>query len=749
MKTMKKVISVLLLVGMLASLCVTSAYADEPTTPSLSISVPSVASSETITGTATFGGGANASDYTITWHYSGSVGGATATAVADSGKGDTDIQWISDRLVNGSQVYATAVKDGETVPSLTSAPVMFYYNDMVSSVSVTPSSATLTKDDNISLTAAALAGTASLDITGKTVTWAANPDVLSFTAGAITTATVKADATVNNNGTVSVTATIDGVASSAATITLSVPAAPAPVTPVTLNSVTVTDNGDGTYTATPNFSDGASYPVTWSWSAAPATGITINNSTTATCTPVNTTTDPKTFNLTASAIYNGGTPVQSTATSVTLAGNPKSMSINYVGNLYAGGQEIILSAVSEGTTITPANSVTYSITEGAAFADLSGNKLTTKTVGGTVKVSASCTGYTLAEELTLVIADGISFKLAEGDSHLVAGAGGTKTLVAYYTLDTAQTPITGVTWALASAGSNNIATLSGSTVTAGSTYGTVSYKATLAGKELSGTVSVVVDPAPGDIDFSISVNSNNTHNDVTKFNTLTTRGGVLSLWASNAYNKDTKATVPGKFSFVYVPGTGYPHDGISLTDKGDGTASVYGRYNGSYAIYVTFTPDNTALQPVVKPFSVNVKYTPAITSGNYGVWDGVNGLSFIVNDSYYNYNGKVFVDGHELSNTNYVCQSSPDGQILVTLTPAFISWLRQYYNGNGIHTISIGNKLADNATGYFKTWGTASSFNGVKTGDDSNLALWAVLLGVSAVGAVTAVVIYKRKKSKS
>lgn len=747
MKTMKKVISVLLLVGMLASLCVTSAYADEPATPSLSISVLPVGKDATITGTATFTE-ANASDYTITWHYSGSVGGATATAVADGGKGDTDIQWISDRLTNGSQVYAIAVKDDETEPSLTSDPVTFYYNDIVSSVSVAPSSATLAKDGSVSLTASALAGTTTLDITGKTVTWAANPDVLSFTAGATTTATVKADATVTDAQTVSVTAAIDGVTSTAATITLSVPAAPAPATPVTLESVTVTSNSDGTYTATPKFSDNGSYSVTWIWSTDLATGITINNSTTATCTPVNTTTESKTFNLTASATYNDGTPVTGTVSNVTLAGKSKSMSITYVGNLYAGGQEITLSAVSEGNTISSAESVTYSITEGSEFASLSGNKLTTKTIGGTVKVSASCDGYAPAE-LTLEIGDGISFKLAEGNDHLVAGASGTKTLVAYYTLDTTQTPISGVTWTLASAGSNNIATLSGSTVTAGSTYGTVSYKATLAGKELSGTVSVVVDPAPGDIDFSLSVNSNNTHSDMTKFNTLTTRGGVLSLWASNAYNKDTKAAVPGKFSFSYSPSAGYPHDGISLTDKGDGNASVYGRYNGSYAIYVTFTPDNTALQPVVKLQSVNVKYTPAITGGNYGVWDGVNGLSFIVNDSYYNHNGKVFVDGHELSNTNYVCQSSPDGQILVTLTPAFISWLRQYYNGNGIHTISIGNKLADNATGYFKTWGTASSFNGVKTGDDSNLALWAVLLGVSAVGAVTAVVIYKRKKSKS
>ncbi len=123
-------------------------------------------------------------------------------------------------------------------------------------------------------------------------------------------------------------------------------------------------------------------------------------------------------------------------------------------------------------------------------------------------------------------------------------------------------------------------------------------------------------------------------------------------------------------------------------------------------------------------------------------------MSFITNDSYYNFNYDVRIDGQSIANANgYTITSSPDGRILVTLTPDCLKYIMTYYNGNGTHTISIGNKNAAAATGYFRTWGTASSFNGVKTGDDANLGLWAALLAVSAVGAGAAVVICKRRKA--
>ena len=84
----------------------------------------------------------------------------------------------------------------------------------------------------------------------------------------------------------------------------------------------------------------------------------------------------------------------------------------------------------------------------------------------------------------------------------------------------------------------------------------------------------------------------------------------------------------------------------------------------------------------------------------------------------------------------------------MTLNQSFLNFLCQYYNNNGYHTLSVDTKYGA-AASYFRTWGTASSFNGVKTGDDANLGLWAALLAVSAVGAGAAVIIVKRRKTNN
>lgn len=730
MKTMKKVISALLLVCMLMSLCAVGAYAEGET---ITIDVPSVKSTENVKATATISA-TDAAEYTITWHWTEGEEAKSWTAA----KGVMNVEWTAGELPDNCPIYATATKGEEagTIKSETKNVKLIY---AVTGVTLEPTATSLTKGSSVTLTA-----TVSPDnATNKTITWTANPDnLVDITAEGVVT--VKSGATITDGATVSITATADGVTSSAAEITLSnSPAAPAPVT-ATLDSVSITDNGNGTFTAEPKFNntvdESVLSAVTYKWELATVDKVTVNGSTSKTVEFVNGDTAEKAISFKVTATYNGdskeatGTytlPAKSTAKTMTLSVNSS--------ELFAGGNTYTLSALDGGTAITD-KTVNYSVESGPA--SVSGSTLTTGAYGGTVVVNASCDGYTPAS-LTLTVKDGITLKAAP-DTLTIGSSSNTSKLTAYY--NGKSEAISGVTWKEVSTSSANVATLDASTgvVTAGSAAGTVKYHAVIDGHEITSVDVTVTVRANNIIEFDVA----GFYNSVSSF-TVTAKGGVLQLVASNARLKSNPSvSIPGTFNFNWVPATGDPSNGIEVTNLGSGKATAYGRYNGSYSLAVTFTPNDTATYPVTtQNHTVIVNYTPSIIKGNYGVWDGTNGLDFLVNDHISNWSGQVWVDGNLLSDANYVCRGSSDGQIWVTLTPAFISWLRQYYNGNGIHTITVGVDGRNAATGYFKTWGTASSFNGVKTGDDANLGLWAALLGVSAVGAAAAVVIYKRKKA--
>lgn len=730
MKTMKKVISALLLVCMLMSLCAVGAYAEGET---ITIDVPSVKSTENVKATATISA-TDAAEYTITWHWTEGEEAKSWTAA----KGVMNVEWTAGELPDNCPIYATATKGEEagTINSETKNVKLIY---AVTGVTLEPTATSLTKGSSVTLTA-----TVSPDnATNKTITWTANPDnLVDITAEGVVT--VKSGATITDGATVSITATADGVTSSAAEITLSnSPAAPAPVT-ATLDSVSITDNGNGTFTAEPKFNntvdESVLSAVTYKWELATVDKVTVNGSTSKTVEFVNGDTAEKAISFKVTATYNGdskeatGTytlPAKSTAKTMTLSVNSS--------ELFAGGNTYTLSALDGGTAITD-KTVNYSVESGPA--SVSGSTLTTGAYGGTVVVNASCDGYTPAS-LTLTVKDGITLKAAP-DTLTIGSSSNTSKLTAYY--NGKSEAISGVTWKEVSTSSANVATLDASTgvVTAGSAAGTVKYHAVIDGHEITSVDVTVTVRANNIIEFDVA----GFYNSVSSF-TVTAKGGVLQLVASNARLKSNPSvSIPGTFNFNWVPATGDPSNGIEVTNLGSGKATAYGRYNGSYSLAVTFTPNDTATYPVTtQNHTVIVNYTPSIIKGNYGVWDGTNGLDFLVNDHISNWSGQVWVDGNLLSDANYVCRGSSDGQIWVTLTPAFISWLRQYYNGNGIHTITVGVDGRNAATGYFKTWGTASSFNGVKTGDDANLGLWAALLGVSAVGAAAAVVIYKRKKA--
>ena len=119
-----------------------------------------------------------------------------------------------------------------------------------------------------------------------------------------------------------------------------------------------------------------------------------------------------------------------------------------------------------------------------------------------------------------------------------------------------------------------------------------------------------------------------------------------------------------------------------------------------------------------------------------------NIMYFKTNEVYtaWSANHKVVVDGYVLTHGQpcYV-GSSPDGYVLVALNPSFLNYL----SPSVVHTIQIGVPGAA-ATGYFKAYGYSSSIYGVKTGDESQPALWAALCMMSVLG-MGAILIIRRK----
>lgn len=744
MKTMKKVISALLLVCMLMSLCAVGAYAEGDVTlaiknKNITLDLNTAASNNTAQ---------------ITVDITGDIEGAGGswTPTDESIVTATVDGLITAKKVGTTTVTGKIIKNGAELASDTANVEVI--NSTLQSVSIDSSSITTVPNDGTNTLA--LSGIVT-SVDGKTVNdnvsadkweWTSSNTAVTVT-GSGSTAYVKSstpDETANI--TLKVTDKYGQTMTSEALAVTVASAAPAPAPVVAaLDSVSITDNKNGTFTAEPKFNttvdETVLSAVTYKWDLATVDKVTVNGSTSKTVEFVNGDTAEKAISFKVTATYNGVAkeatstytlPAKSTAKTMTLSVSPVPV---YAGNSYT------LSALDSGTAIT-GKTVTYNIvSDETNGASVSGSTLTTGAHGGKVVVTASCDGYTLASNLTIEVADGITLK-ATPDTLTIGSSANTSQLTAYYNGKTEA--ISGVTWNQVSTSGANVATLDASTgvVTAGSAAGTVKYRAVIGGKEITTAEVTVTVRANNIIEFDVA----GFYNSVSSF-TVTAKGGVLQLVASNARLKSSPSTqIPGTFNFNWVPATGDPSNGIEVTNLGSGKATAYGRYNGSYSLAVTFTPTDTATYPVTtQNHTVIVNYTPSIIKGNYGVWDGTNGLDFLVNDHISNWSGQVWVDGNLLSDANYVCRGSSDGQIWVTLTPAFISWLRQYYNGNGIHTITVGVDGRNAATGYFKTWGTASSFNGVKTGDDANLGLWAALLGVSAVGAAAAVVIYKRKKA--
>ena len=99
-----------------------------------------------------------------------------------------------------------------------------------------------------------------------------------------------------------------------------------------------------------------------------------------------------------------------------------------------------------------------------------------------------------------------------------------------------------------------------------------------------------------------------------------------------------------------------------------------------------------------------------------------------------------------LSREHYAVTSDSDNRVVVTLKASYIRTLAD----GATYYILFDTGLPDPPTDLGETEGTFKVSKSPKTGDESNVALWAAIAGVSliAVVVITAVLLNKRKKGK-
>ena len=263
MKTMKKAISVLLLVCMVSALCSAGAYAEDPANPAdtgggsgaassftIALDKKIFSTNEQVSAKATFSDGTNAADYTITWTFGG-------TNPYTASKGSTTVAWKVGEIQNGQEISATATNGTDT---LTSSPVTAKVIPPVSSAIISNNNGTL------SFTAKAADGT---DVTSniRAFAWTSDNDKVTLTSSAAETTTYSStDTSVAQtaNITVRVTDNFDTVVDSAP-FSVTIPAAPVSVTGVTVTPAT--DNvapGGKVQMSAKVLPENANQNVTWS-----------------------------------------------------------------------------------------------------------------------------------------------------------------------------------------------------------------------------------------------------------------------------------------------------------------------------------------------------------------------------------------------------------------------------------------------------------------------------------------------------
>ena len=709
---MKKAISVLLLVCMVSALCSAGAYAADDTLTIQNSNITLDVNQKNTDATSK----------------SQSVGSVTATGfVGNSAKSWT---WTSnDEKVAtvDSNGNVTAVGQGTTTCSV----VVVDANDKTwtGTVNVTVKDSTLdsasisNEEGTLSVSALTKDGSPA---TINTYAWSSdNPHVTLTSPAAATTTYSSTDTSVAQtaNITVKVTDSFNSEVTSAA-YSVTIPSASVSVESITISSdtTTVAPGGRIQMTATVKPDNATNKNVTWSITSGSASIdsnsglVTVNDN-----AAVNST-------ITVKATAQDGSDVVGTGTLT--VGDVKVTKINITsGDSVTVNGQLVLTA-----NVEPSNASNKDITWTSTDSDyvtVSGNIVTGKKVG-TASITATAkdgSGVVASYQISVVPVAIESVSLNKNSTSIPAGS--SETLIATVNPSTATDKT--VTWTSSDV---SVATVDSNGKVTAIKEGTAKITATAGGK--SATCDVTVTKAAS---VRIDVSSNLVNN------TITARGSNMVLYANVYKDNQLVTSYPVSWSITkYTSSNGL----INLTDcvyiNNVWTAFVTGNFNGDYTLTASCVIDNVTYSSDI---SVKVAYAPSIVAGNYSIWNGRDALSFLVNDHISNWSGNVWIDGILVYNAYYTCIGSSDGEIWLTLSPSLLNMVNQNNPKNSTHTLTIGDTRAAAATGYFRTWGTASSFNGVKTGDDANLGLWAALLAVSAVGAGAAVIIVKRRKTNN
>lgn len=717
MKTMKKAISVLLLVCMVSALCSAGAYATGTETQmqftdTAPDSMTVGSSSEVIKVT-----GYNNSD-PLKVHWSALESSDSAVI-----RVDTTTNTLTAVKAGKATITSKCWISADSNSSYESADEKYIATKEISVVD--PLSIRIdASDDGYTLTAHLMRGNSIVDNEIKNATWTIGKGNVSAASQSSNVFVIARNSSEAINGIVTVNITpTDGTADISQSYNVSLPATPVAVTDITVSSDTTTVAPGGTVhmTATVKPDNATNRDVKWSVSS----NATIDEST-GLVTANSNAASGDTITVTATA--QDGSNVFGTGTLT--VGDVKVTKINITsGNSVTVNGQLVLTAEVEPSNASNKD-ITWTSTD-SDYVTVSGNIVTGKKEG-TATITATAkdgSGVFASYKISVVPVAVESVSLNKSSTSIPAGS--SETLIATVNPSTATDKT--VTWTSSDV---SVATVDSNGKVTAIKEGTAKITATAGGK--SATCDVTVTKAAS---VRIDVSSNLVNN------TITARGSNMVLYANVYKDNQLVTSYPVSWSITkYTSSNGL----INLTDcvyiNNVWTAFVTGNFNGDYTLTASCVIDNVTYSSDI---SVKVAYAPSIVAGNYSIWNGRDALSFLVNDHISNWSGNVWIDGILVYNAYYTCIGSSDGEIWLTLSPSLLNMVNQNNPKNSTHTLTIGDTRAAAATGYFRTWGTASSFNGVKTGDDANLGLWAALLAVSAVGAGAAVIIVKRRKTNN
>lgn len=745
---MKKAISVLLLVCMVSALCSAGAYADTTagtggeggTTPDFYITLDNacykVGTDSKVTATASgFASDITISEYKISWYVNNEFRWASAS------NGQLSATWNLSELKNGDTLYATATKDSTTLKS----------NPVTVSI-IDPSTlltASIAQDGN-TLTVSATKNGTSVTIPVDGVAWnvTENSDNISIGTATGNTATIVSNNIyVEQTGKVKATVTVDSETAVAET-PVTIPASGVRVSGITIsaNPTTLTIGSNVTIYAQVSPDDATDRGVSWKIISDNADKFNITANGVISAKDAATFTSGETFTVQASHYNDNGTITSNDLTvsvvPATVEATGISISPNPATTLYvADGKNTVkltATAAPEGSSL---KDLTWS-SDKENVASVDSNGLVTAKAVGTATITAKAKDSVTDKELTQTI--DITVAPIQVEKIELSETSSTMTVKDTKTITATVLPVTAsqkaLTWQSSDASIVSVAVDSADSskvIITANKVGTADITATAVdGSNVSAKYTVTVtEPAAYKINLTP--------------NTITLGQGNVNYFTATILDKNGN-NVSGSDKSITWSFSGDTSDGIGITNNGynstnnNYTATVLGKFNRNYVVTASCSIGGVVYSSSA---SVTVSFTPAIVSGQNAVYNGRDAMSFVVNDSAQNFNGHVYVDGRELSNV-YYSTSNYNGYLVVTLNQSFLNFLCQYYNNNGYHTLSVDTKYGA-AASYFRTWGTASSFNGVKTGDDANLGLWAALLAVSAVGAGAAVIIVKRRKTNN